>query len=572
MGRANKKEPKLACREIELVELEAIIERAKAKLSTSDHAALKAAIETLAFLTREIEAKNASIKRLRNMLFGASTEKTSNVLGSRNRDSRSTGDAGDGDDGGQVGDTTRRGCSTGAADPDAADEKPPRKGHGRNPAAAYRGAEKVSVPHESLKHGDRCPECKQGKVYRQPKPALLVRVVGMAPLDATVYELERLRCNLCGEVFTARPPPNVGDAKYDETAAAMIGLLKYGCGLPFNRLHRLQGNLGMPLPTATQWELVASAADQITPAHEELIRQAAQGEVLHQDDTTMTILEIAGLTRQAAMSDKHADDMDDRTGVFTSGIVSTGDGHKIAVFFTGRQHAGENLSALLAQRNADLGRPIQMCDASPSNTAGELDTILGNCITHARRRFVEVTDDFPEECRHVIDTLKDVYRHDAIAREGKMSPQERLALHQAQSGPLMEGLKKWMDDQIEQRRVEPNSGLGEAIGYMRKHWHELTLFLREPGAPLDNNLCERALKKAILHRKNALFYKTQNGARVGDLFMSLIHTAELCGVDPFHYLVALQRHALEISLSPAAWMPWNYREALTSVEAPPISS
>lgn len=570
MGGANQKKPKLACREIELVELEAIIARAKTKLSAPDHEALKAAIETLAFLTREIEAKNASIKRLRNMLFGASTEKASNVLGSKNDDRRSTNaDAGDA---GDVGGTPGRGCSTGAADPAAADAKPPRKGHGRTPAAAYRGAERVPVAHESLKHGDRCPECKQGRVYRQPKPALLVRVVGMAPLDAKVYELERLRCNLCGEVFTARPPPGVGDAKYDETAAAMIGLLKYGCGLPFNRLQRLQGNLGMPLPTATQWELVEDAADQITPAHEELIRQAAQGEVLHQDDTTMTILEIAKLTRQAAMSDKHVDNMDDRTGVFTSGIVSTGDGHKIAVFFTGRQHAGENLSALLAQREADRARPIQMCDGSSSNTAGELDTILANCLAHARRYFVEVTDNFPDECRHVIDTLSDVYLHDAIARKQKMSPQERLALHQAQSGPLMAGLEKWMEDQIEQRRVEPNSGLGEAIGYMRKHWHELTLFLREPSAPLDNNVCERALKKVILHRKNALFYKTQNGARVGDLFMSLIYTAELCGVDPFHYLVALQRHAHEISLSPGAWMPWNYREALTPVEAPPVSS
>ena len=114
-------------------------------------------------------------------------------------------------------------------------------------------------------------------------------------------------------------------------------------------------------------------------------------------------------------------------------------------------------------------------------------------------------------------------------------------------------------------RVEPNSGLGQAITYMQNHWEKLTLFLRVPGAPLDNNLCERALKKAILHRKNSLFYRTLNGAQVGDLFMSLIHTAELHQVEPFDYLVALQRHDAAVALDPAAWMPWNYTATLAGI-------
>ena len=107
----------------------------------------------------------------------------------------------------------------------------------------------------------------------------------------------------------------------------------------------------------------------------------------------------------------------------------------------------------------------------------------------------------------------------------------------------MEELHAWLTRQFEERLVEPNSSLGGAIAYMLKHWEKLTLFLRVPGAPLDNNICERALKKAILHRKNALFYKTANGAHVGDLFMSLIHTCELCGANPFDYLTELERHA-----------------------------
>ena len=103
---------------------------------------------------------------------------------------------------------------------------------------------------------------------------------------------------------------------------------------------------------------------------------------------------------------------------------------------------------------------------------------------------------------------------------------------------------------------------------MRKHWQELTLFLRKAGAPLDNNLCEQVLKKAILHRKNALFYKTAKGAHVGDTFMSLIHTCCLVGTNPFDYLTTLQHHATELSSKPHEWMPWNYRDTLALGDSP----
>jgi hypothetical protein len=515
-------------------------------LSQEDHEKLKAAVDTLAFLTRELETKGTSIQRLRKLLFGPSTEKTSRVFGEEARDA-----------------TSQAGSAQGATIAAASKR---REGHGRNGAAAYRGAEKLSVAHESIERGNRCPACNRGKVYPQSEPAVLVRVKGMAPLRATVYELQRLRCNLCGEVFTAKAPPGVGGAKYDETAASMIGLLKYGCGVPFNRLERLEQNLGIPLPAATQWEVVSGAAHKLDPAYGELVRQAAQGEILHNDDTTMKILELE------KPPDEGTEESEERTGVFTSGIISTGAGHKIALFFTGPKHAGENLDAVLKQRATELSAPIQMCDALSRNTTGEFTTIVANCIAHARRGFVDVAENFPDQCQHVLETLRDVYLNDAMTRERDMSPPERLAFHQEHSAPLMEGLQRWLQEQFGERKVEPNSGLGEAITHMLKHWEKLTLFLREPGTPLDNNICERALKKAILHRKNALFYKTQNGARVGDVFMSLIHTAELCNVDAFDYLVALQRHADAVSRNPGQWMPWNYHETLahlTSGTDPP---
>jgi len=241
-------------------------------------------------------------------------------------------------------------------------------------------------------------------------------------------------------------------------------------------------------------------------------------------------------------------------------------GQKIALFFTGRKHAGENLAAVLARRAVDLGPPIQMCDALARNLPKPLQVILANCIAHGRRRFVEVAHVFPEECRYVLETLGEVYKNDALCWERGTSPEERLRFHQARSRPLMEKLASWMHQQFTERKVEPNSGLGQAISYMQKHWRELTLFLRQAGAPLDNNVCERALKKAILHRKNSFFYKTRNGAHVGDLFMTLIHTCQLCDVNAFDYLIQLLKHPRDLSRKPQEWMPWNYREMFQSAK------
>ena len=265
------------------------------------------------------------------------------------------------------------------------DKKP---GHGRNGASSYTGAKKIMVPHPTMKPGEACPGCLKGKVYSQKEPRVLVRVVGQAPLAATVYELDRLRCNLCGEVFTAQEPEGVGPEKYDETTAAMIALLKYGSGMPFYRLEKLEHLLGIPLSASTQWEIVEETAEVIKAARDELIRQAAQGEVLHNDDTSMRVL---GLVREAS---------DDRTGIFTSGIVSTQAGRKIALYFTGRQHAGENLRDVLDNRAHGLTARVQMSDALSRNTSALPEgsaILLANCPALGRRQFGEVDRTFPQD-------------------------------------------------------------------------------------------------------------------------------------------------------------------------------
>jgi transposase len=224
-----------------------------------------------------------------------------------------------------------------------------------------------------LKAGDPCPDAEcGGKVYAQRDPGVLVRVKGQAPIAATVYELEKLRCHLCGKVFTAAAPEGAGEKKYDESAAAMMAVLRYGSGFPWNRLEGLEENLGIPLPAATQCQIMAETMVPLQPAFDELIRQAARGEVAHNDDTSMRVLSL----------ERDADLSPERTGVFTSGIVWISGERRIALYFTGCKHAGENLAEVLKQRPPDLSPPIQMCDALSRNVPKLNATLVANCNAH----------------------------------------------------------------------------------------------------------------------------------------------------------------------------------------------
>src|SRR5437762_1811421 len=374
------------------------------------------------------------------------------------------------------------------------------------------------------------------------------------------------RRDCCGNGVRRKPVPFCRRMRRRQASRRPANRLRAVMGAMGPRRSPAQIRLRSPTPRSIpatsvrnatrEWDLMAAAAKLMRPVLEELIRQAAQGSVMHNDDTSMRILR---LTREPG---------DQRTGTFTSGIVSIVGAWTIALFFTGWKHAGENIAEVLKQRARELPAPIQMCDALSRNTPKGVETLLANCLAHGRRQVVEVVDNFPEECRYVLERLGGVYHYDALAREQELPPEERLRFHQEHSGPLMKALHEWREAQLAEHKTEPNSGLGKAISYLLNHWPKLTLFLRQPGAPIDNNIVERALKKAILNRKNALFYTTLNGAGVGDLFMSLIHPCELNGANPFDYLTELQRHSEKLQRNPSEWMPWNYRETLARLATP----
>jgi len=513
-------------------QLEELLVRVATLLPTETYQLIEKLLRTLQWLMGAIETKDTTIGRLGRMIFGAQTEKTKQLF--------------------------PQPPSASSPNPVASAAPPPkRQGHGRTAAADYTGAKRVEVPHPQLRSGDLCPDCQQGKLYRWKRPAQIVRITAQALFAATRFELEKLRCKCCGKIFTAPAPPEAGLEKYDPNVGPMLGYLRFGGGLPHYRLEKMQADLGVRLPASTQWELMAQTGQALEPVHEALLTLAAQGQLIHNDDTTMRVQSLAKENSPKAEGPE-------RTGVFTTSLISDVQGHTIALFVTGHRHAGENLDQLLARRAAASPPPIQMCDALSRNPAKEFQTLLANCLSHGRRQFVDIAQNFPQECQHVLESLGEIYKHEAQAKDLGLSSEGRLRFHQEHSQKIMDELHDWMSQRLEQKLVEPNSGLGQAFGYMLKHWDPLTLFLRQAGAPLDNNICERALKMAILHRKNSLSYKTQNGARLGDLFMSLIQTCRLCAANPLDYLNAIQRHGQQVLEHPQRWLPWNYRQMLPS--------
>jgi transposase len=522
----------------------AFLERVRAAVGPEDYRLIEGMTHGLPRLIELIE-QTPTMPKLRRLVFGPKTEKTRQVFPPTSPSTSASSDS-----------------STATSSTTTAGSKPKAKGHGRTKARDYTGAIWVSVPHPQLQAGAACPCCGKGTVRKQKSPAIILRIVGAPPISATGYEMERWRCDTCGEVFTAPTPPEAGTEKFAPSAGVTVALLRYGSGMPHYRLAKLQKTMGVPMPASTQWEVMLPLAQQAQPILEELITQAAQSPLVHHDDTTMRILDLRrpGSATAAQMNPE-------RKGTFTTNILAYVQDHPVALYFTGWKHAGENLANVLLRREASLPPPIQMCDALSRNFSPEFDSILALCLGHGRREFVSVAEDFPAECRYVLESLGEIYRVDAEAKEQAMTPEQRLAHHQTHSQPVMERLQAWMRQQIDGKLIEPNSGLGEAIGYMDRHWKGLTLFLRQAGAPLDNNICERALKMAILHRKNSLSYKTVNGARTGDLFMSLIHTCQLNGTNPFDYLMAIATHAAAVKLIPKAWLPWNYPKPSTTTDS-----
>jgi transposase len=536
--------------------VEAALARVQTQLGPADYDLFRRLVNTLAAVTAILSSHRTMLARLRRLFGLSSSERSRDVLRAQDDTCAASDNEAAAADADASPDESCAAASSG---------RQKRKGHGRLPVSMYEAATHIAVPHQSLNVGGCCPDCRSGKLYELKEPAQFLRIFGQPLLAGTCWDCQRLRCSSCGSMHTARAPAEAQGPKFDETAVAMIALCRYSVGLPHNRLERMQKHMKLPVPASTQWDVLHDNAPAFEPVFAELERQAAQGEVVHNDDTYARLLAFMGERRAKLLQDADLPDPE-RVGLFTTAIVSITNEQPLVLFYTGRKYAGENLAALLKARDDELKPPTLMCDGLDSRNLPAGHAVhASSCLAHARRGIVDQVVNFPRECRHVLDELREVYRIDAQCNKSRLSPAERLAAHQQHSQPIMDTLKLWMQAELDEKRAEPNSGLGQAYKYMLKRWDKLTLFVRKPGAPLDNNTCERALKMAIRHRRNSLFYRSERGAEIGDMFMSLVHTAELRGANPFDFLTAVLRNENAVAANPADWMPWTYRATLARV-------
>jgi hypothetical protein len=521
-------------------EIEILIERLKDnKLEKRDVELIERLLRTVMVLVNLLQRKNMSIKRLRDLIFGRHTEKRK--AAGKGKEEKPEGD--------EAIDSVKE---SNRSEKSQCEGRAAAKGHGRRATHQYRGARRVECRHEQYRGGVQCPDgaC-PGRLYDTRRPNLFIQFSGQPILAGTIFEREVLRCSACQERYVASLPEGVSEKRYEASADVAIVLAKYGAQLPFYRLAQMQESCGVPVSESVMFERSEQVADRVLPVYLALKQEAANGEVIHTDDTAVKILSCLKEDQEEEAK---------RRATNTSGmVVKTRDGDLIALYASGRRHAGENLDRLLDERDEELGPPIQMADALAANWTGKHLRIEAKCWAHARRKFIEIEESFPVACGVVLEAIGKVYGHEA--ETAGMSAADRLKHHQEKGAPVIAALYEWIEQQFRERLVEPNSSLGQALRYLQRHRKGLTKFLSLVNIPLDNNPAERALKPAVLMRKNAMFYKTEHGASISDLLMSLIESCRLNEVNAWDYLLTLLSRTAEVRSNPRAFLPWNYRRA-----------
>jgi transposase len=414
---------------------------------------------------------------------------------------------------------------------------------------------------DGLSKGDLCPECQQGKLYKY-EPATMLRISGQSPFVPEQHVMERLRCNACGQYFTAKLPSEVVEdgepgQKYGYSARSLMALHKFFAGAPYYRQESIQALMGVKLTASTVFDQTELVANSLQPVYKVLAQNAANAVHYYLDDTGNRILDQVPVEKPQRNSDKHRL----RSGVYSSGLVaSLADGHNIVLYQTNIGHAGEFIDETLSQRGSCHPPPLLMSDALSSNRPSlgyEVQHCL--CNSHGRRQFAEVLNQFPEEVEQVLKWYGEIWRYDDETRELRLNAERRLAWHEKHSLPVMKQIRDWGEAELANGNVEENSGLGKAVSYFNKHYEGLTAFCRIEGAQLDNNRAEQALKLVARNRKNAMFHKTQAGASIADVVMSMIATSAEAGINVLDYFNTLQRLQSEVRAAPERFLPWNYQ-------------
>lgn len=473
---------------------------------------------------------------------------------------------------GGVGGSSSPGSSSRAEDQTGAG-KSKRKGHGRHGAGAFVNAKHIFHALLTGVIGAVCEACGIGRMspYRDK---LIVRVKGQPLFDAAIHHFEQVRCRLCGAITTADGMAAVtaggfGSSyiTYDWSACAMLVVMHYFAGVPFKRLESLQAGWGIPMPDANQWTVADGSADLLLPLYKALEKHGVNNATaLRIDDTGSMVIDVRREIRAevAALEALGSSTNDVRTGINATGVYLETEQGKVLLFFTGRHHAGEIIDRILAHRHAAQNKLVKVSDAASKNFShghhDELEEAV--CNAHAYLKFRAVKDRHPEEYGLAGEVYDKVFDNDDVAEARGMSPHERMRYHREHSLPELKRLKNMCRDKLESKLVEPNAPLWEPLTFIINQWDRLTKFCEVPSVPLDTNVVEQMLIIPVRYLAASFNYKTQNGAEVGDLHMSLIATANANGVEPVAYLTECLDNHEDLAERPEHYLPWVYRARL----------
>lgn len=468
-----------------------------------------------------------------------------------------------------------------AGDGDAQDKAQSKRGGGNaSPHSRddYPGANRCPVNHETLKAGDLCPECLKGRLVVAP-PGVFFEWQGQMPLNLNIYDLERLICHTCKKTFTAAVPvptqtvddqaaePGQAVGKVDAFASAnaIVAYLRFVCGVPLNRFSAMMLEIGIPISPSNLDRMLRQVNYALRPIYDYLRSMAANADIIMGDDTGIKILEY--------QADADDDPQSNAKRCLSTVIIAQSGAKRIILVHSGRSAAGKNISKLLQMRKDDLPALLYMSDALAANKlTTDFTVIQGKCWDHARRNFYDLHDQNDYRIQIILGHIKRIYMHDRQTKH--MSPEDRLAYHQLHTALLLRRLRwwivlvkrSWRGHHRGKRPIQPNSSLAKAIKYLDNHWQGLTEFIRIAGMPLSNCLTEQAVKKAIIHRKNSLFYRSKKGAQRGDCLMSIAFTCQYYRVSAFDYFTkALENRSLFFK-RPGDFLPWNYRDNLAAMK------
>lgn len=567
-------------------ELDALIERVEAAkvhnlaLSAADYQLLLDVVLTLANMQERLSHNDLTIAKLRKLLgMVRSSEKLKDLqgkggVGGTGTDAGATGNGTDasgsdtdtsGDTGNGTGET---GQGSGPKDSRKSNRKPKSKPSRPEPTVEHHGF-------EDMGKGDVCPACNTGKLYKY-QPAQFVRITGHSPYSIERHVREQLRCNACGQIFTAPVPADVqADGEpghpYGYSARSLMGIHKCLAGNPYCRQQSLQQLLAMSISASTIFDQCEALADALHPVFKQLKRDAANAQLYYIDDTSHRILQQEPVKKIRKGRERW------RTGVYASGLLAIVQDpdppaggqppaeRRLVLYQTNVGHAGEWLDEILRPRSLGLPAPIVMSDALSSNQITEAAVINVLCNVHGRRGFVEQAEHYPAEIEQALRLYQVAWVNDTHCEQHRYSPEQRRDYHREHSLPAMQSLRQWCEQSLEtDGTIEPNSNLGKAMQYFVNHFTGLSQFCQTPGAPIDNNEIERLLKVIVRDRKAASFHQTANGAAISNVITSVLVTCQENEVNGFDYLNTIQRNQASVTANPTQWMPWNYRDDLAS--------